>query len=120
MIPQQNQMCARFGKRSGKETSNNQAKIPKGCVMSSTQLSLPLPLAITHATLRDEATVIDQAIATAALSADARKAIEALAAALVGDIRKSDSRGLMDVFLTEYGLSTDDYRRRSVPEGVSS
>lgn len=51
--------------------------------MSSTPLSLPLPLAITHATLRDEATVIDQApIATAALSADARKTIEALAAAL--------------------------------------
>ncbi len=67
---------------------------------------LPVPHAITHDSLRDEAACMDWAEAQAALDADARSAISASAATLVRDIRRSDQPGLMEVFLAEYGLST--------------
>ena len=47
-------------------------------------------------------------IQTAALSEDDRARISANAAALVRDIRGHSSPGLMEVFLAEYGLSTDE------------
>ncbi len=68
----------------------------------------PLPPSISHDILRDEATAMAQARRNAALDAPARDAIAARATKLVSDIRKSDSPGLMEVFLAEYGLSTDE------------
>ncbi|WP_282076461.1 bifunctional proline dehydrogenase/L-glutamate gamma-semialdehyde dehydrogenase PutA [Epibacterium ulvae] len=50
----------------------------------------------------------DELIATAALSAEDRKAICGKAAGLVRDIRGHSAPGLMEVFLAEYGLSTDE------------
>ena len=47
-------------------------------------------------------------VQTAALSEDARRAIATQAASLVRDIRSAASPGLMEVFLAEYGLSTDE------------
>ncbi len=67
-----------------------------------------LPRSISHDILRDEAQLVADAVATAALDADARARISAQAAALVSDIRNSDTPGLMEVFLAEYGLSTDE------------
>ncbi len=67
-----------------------------------------LPAALTHHIRRDEGAAIDQAIATAALDAAARRAIATDAAQLVRDIRGSDAPGLMEVFLAEYGLSTSE------------
>jgi RHH-type proline utilization regulon transcriptional repressor/proline dehydrogenase/delta 1-pyrroline-5-carboxylate dehydrogenase len=68
----------------------------------------PLPTAISHDILRDEGAVLDAAIRSVALDAYARKAIATRATALVEDIRRSDTPGLMEVFLAEYGLSTDE------------
>ena len=70
--------------------------------------TLSLPRSISHEILRDEAQVVADAIKTAALDAPARDQIAARAARLVTDIRNSDSPGLMEVFLAEYGLSTDE------------
>lgn len=55
-----------------------------------------------------EAALLRDLTALAALDPDARAAIVARAAVLVGRIRKDARPGLMDVFLAEYGLSTDE------------
>ncbi|MCC5955430.1 MAG: bifunctional proline dehydrogenase/L-glutamate gamma-semialdehyde dehydrogenase PutA [Natronohydrobacter sp.] len=67
-----------------------------------------VPPAISHDILRDEGAVLDAAIQNLALDATSRKAIAARATALVENIRRSDTPGLMEVFLAEYGLSTDE------------
>ncbi len=64
--------------------------------------------AIAHAALADEATLIPRLIAQADLDAPARAAIVAQGADLVTRIRASARPGLMEVFLAEYGLSTDE------------
>ncbi len=56
----------------------------------------------------DEQPVIDRLIGEAALSAKDRKAIVAKGAAYVRHIREAAEPGLMEVFLAEYGLSTDE------------
>jgi len=56
----------------------------------------------------DQTAMRDQLVATAALTAAQRQVICADAAALVKDIRGHSSPGLMEVFLAEYGLSTDE------------
>ncbi|MCV3271229.1 bifunctional proline dehydrogenase/L-glutamate gamma-semialdehyde dehydrogenase PutA [Roseobacter sinensis] len=56
----------------------------------------------------DPDAVLADLIGQAALSADARARIADQAAELVRDIRKSTAPGLMEVFLAEYGLSTDE------------
>ena len=66
------------------------------------------PSEIAHHILRDEAQVIARATSAAALDAGARASIAQAAARLVQDIRASDSPGLMEVFLAEYGLSTEE------------
>ncbi len=63
---------------------------------------------IQHGSLSDEATLVAQNLAAAALDAKARAAITARAAQLVTQIRSSAKPGLMEVFLAEYGLSTDE------------
>ncbi|WP_170383531.1 bifunctional proline dehydrogenase/L-glutamate gamma-semialdehyde dehydrogenase PutA [Ruegeria atlantica] len=59
-------------------------------------------------TYADQTEVLDQLIAQADLSDTDRSAICAAAAQLVRDIRSSTSPGMMEVFLAEYGLSTDE------------
>ncbi|HIP23631.1 MAG TPA: bifunctional proline dehydrogenase/L-glutamate gamma-semialdehyde dehydrogenase, partial [Rhodobacteraceae bacterium] len=59
-------------------------------------------------TLADESTALMALIESAALSESARAAIGARAEALVEDIRKAPKAGLMEVFLQEYGLSTNE------------
>ncbi len=59
-------------------------------------------------TYGDQKPVIDQLIATAALSDADRTAICRDGADLVRAIRAHSSPGLMEVFLAEYGLSTDE------------
>ncbi len=56
----------------------------------------------------DQNTAIDRLVATAALSDADRAAICAEGADLVRAIRAHSSPGLMEVFLAEYGLSTDE------------
>ena len=56
----------------------------------------------------DETAVIDRLIKDAELSDADRAAICASGANLVRDIRASTTPGLMEVFLAEYGLSTDE------------
>ncbi|QGX98938.1 bifunctional proline dehydrogenase/L-glutamate gamma-semialdehyde dehydrogenase PutA [Roseovarius faecimaris] len=63
---------------------------------------------IDTATYADEATTLDRLIAEAALSPDDRARITARGADLVRAIRNHSSPGLMEVFLAEYGLSTDE------------
>lgn len=63
---------------------------------------------ITHQILRDEADAVAIATIMAALDADARAQISTHAAGLVHDIRTQATPGLMEVFLAEYGLSTDE------------
>ncbi len=63
---------------------------------------------IDAATYADQDTVLQQLITTAALSPEDRRTICANAAALVRDIRDSAAPGLMEVFLAEYGLSTEE------------
>ena len=58
--------------------------------------------------LADEAALIRDRVAEAALSAEARAAVVARGADLVTRIRKGGKPGLMEVFLAEYGLSTDE------------
>ena len=71
--------------------------------------SQALPFAIIqNEALRDEAALVQALIAEAALPSEARAAISAQGADLVGRIRKSAKPGLMEVFLAEYGLSTDE------------
>ncbi|MDW4496640.1 bifunctional proline dehydrogenase/L-glutamate gamma-semialdehyde dehydrogenase PutA [Sulfitobacter sp. D35] len=52
--------------------------------------------------------ILDALIALADLSAEARRQISGEAAQLVRDIRGSTAPGMMEVFLAEYGLSTDE------------
>jgi RHH-type proline utilization regulon transcriptional repressor/proline dehydrogenase/delta 1-pyrroline-5-carboxylate dehydrogenase len=63
---------------------------------------------IETAALADEAALVRDAIRLADLDAPARAAIVAEAAGLVARIRASARPGLMEVFLAEYGLSTDE------------
>ncbi len=71
-------------------------------------LAVPIPHEISHQSLRDEATSMEWAQAQAALEQAEREKIARDAAELVRGIRKSDAPGLMEVFLAEYGLSTDE------------
>ncbi|WP_170466551.1 bifunctional proline dehydrogenase/L-glutamate gamma-semialdehyde dehydrogenase PutA [Ruegeria arenilitoris] len=59
-------------------------------------------------TYADQSAVLDALILQADLSDTSRAAICAAAAQLVRDIRSSTSPGMMEVFLAEYGLSTDE------------
>ncbi|MCL6284041.1 bifunctional proline dehydrogenase/L-glutamate gamma-semialdehyde dehydrogenase PutA [Ruegeria sp. 2012CJ41-6] len=59
-------------------------------------------------TYADQAAVLADLTATADLSATDRGAICAAAAALVSDIRSTTAPGMLEVFLAEYGLSTDE------------
>jgi RHH-type proline utilization regulon transcriptional repressor/proline dehydrogenase/delta 1-pyrroline-5-carboxylate dehydrogenase len=59
-------------------------------------------------TYADPSAVLDTLITQADLSDTDRAAICAAAAQLVRDIRASTSPGMMEVFLAEYGLSTDE------------
>ncbi len=61
----------------------------------------------TH-TYADQSTVLQALSDQAALSEADRRAICDAAAQLVRDIRSSTSPGMMEVFLAEYGLSTDE------------
>ncbi|WP_425099618.1 bifunctional proline dehydrogenase/L-glutamate gamma-semialdehyde dehydrogenase PutA [Tropicibacter sp. S64] len=63
---------------------------------------------IHHGTYAHEQTVVDALVAQAALSPQDRAAITKRAAGLVKDIRGTSHPGLMEVFLAEYGLSTDE------------
>lgn len=63
---------------------------------------------ISHNILRDESAETAKAIAATGLDPQARQQISARAAGLVRDIRSSDTPGLMEVFLAEYGLSTSE------------
>ena len=58
--------------------------------------------------LRDEVTLVKSLLAEAGLNADARQKIAAAGADLVRRIRASVKPGLMEVFLAEYGLSTEE------------
>lgn len=73
--------------------------------MSSTQDARRL---IDTATYADEAVTLERLKAEAALSAEDRARITARGADLVRAIRNQSSPGLMEVFLAEYGLSTDE------------
>jgi len=57
---------------------------------------------------RDEAEILADLIDEANLDPTARAAIARHAAALVEEIRNASDPGLMEVFLAEYGLSTDE------------
>jgi RHH-type proline utilization regulon transcriptional repressor/proline dehydrogenase/delta 1-pyrroline-5-carboxylate dehydrogenase len=70
--------------------------------------SLSLRASIDAGTYSDANTVLETLIQTAALSSADRSDISAAAADLVRDIRGATSPGMMEVFLAEYGLSTDE------------
>ena len=70
--------------------------------------SLSLRATIDTGTYAKPDAVLAALIKTANLSAQDRKDITAMAAGLVRDIRGTTSPGLMEVFLAEYGLSTDE------------
>ncbi len=59
-------------------------------------------------TYADQSAVLDDLISQAALQPADRQAITQAASQLVRDIRSSTSPGMMEVFLAEYGLSTDE------------
>jgi RHH-type proline utilization regulon transcriptional repressor/proline dehydrogenase/delta 1-pyrroline-5-carboxylate dehydrogenase len=61
-----------------------------------------------HSAYAHEATPLATLRRCAALSPEDRSTISARAADLVRDIRASSAPGLMEVFLAEYGLSTDE------------
>ncbi|MGR3493672.1 bifunctional proline dehydrogenase/L-glutamate gamma-semialdehyde dehydrogenase PutA [Citreimonas sp.] len=63
---------------------------------------------IDAATYADEAETIARLTAEADLGPDERQAIQHRAAQLVKEIRGATRPGLMEVFLAEYGLSTDE------------
>ena len=58
--------------------------------------------------LADETTLVRQLIADTGLDAAARKAISARAETLVTTVRTGNRLGLMESFLAEYGLATDE------------
>jgi RHH-type proline utilization regulon transcriptional repressor/proline dehydrogenase/delta 1-pyrroline-5-carboxylate dehydrogenase len=70
--------------------------------------SLSLRATIDTGTYAEPDAVLAALIKTANLSVKDRKDITAMAAGLVRDIRGTTSPGLMEVFLAEYGLSTDE------------
>ncbi len=55
-----------------------------------------------------EGDVLEELMAEAEISPDVRRRIEERAIALIREIRDGSNPGLMEVFLTEYGLSTDE------------
>ncbi len=57
---------------------------------------------------QDEAAAVQALVTAAGLSTSDRKRISARGADLVRQIRASSEPGLMEVFLAEYGLSTDE------------
>ena len=59
-------------------------------------------------TLASEAEIVNQLLKTSNFSVDQRHRASARAAMLVKDIRLDKSPGMMEVFLAEYGLSTDE------------
>ncbi|MCF3935771.1 bifunctional proline dehydrogenase/L-glutamate gamma-semialdehyde dehydrogenase PutA [Acuticoccus sp. M5D2P5] len=63
---------------------------------------------IRGATLGDEAVLLEGLAAASGLDAATREANVARAAALVETVRTAASPGLMETFLAEYGLSTDE------------
>ncbi len=69
---------------------------------------MALPLRIDAATYANEDAVLAALVEAADLSAADRAQISANAAQLVTDIRGRTNPGLMEVFLAEYGLSTDE------------
>ncbi|MEE9271968.1 MAG: bifunctional proline dehydrogenase/L-glutamate gamma-semialdehyde dehydrogenase PutA [Robiginitomaculum sp.] len=58
--------------------------------------------------LADEATVVNALISSSNISSTQRRAFSKRATILVKSIRRDDRPGLMEVFLTEYGLSTNE------------
>ena len=64
--------------------------------------------AIRAATYADEAALVRGLAAEAGLDAAARGAIVARAAGLVEEVRERSSPTVMEAFLAEYGLSTDE------------
>lgn len=70
--------------------------------------NMALPLRIDAATYANEADKLAALVEAADLSAADRAKIAANAAKLVSDIRGRTNPGLMEVFLAEYGLSTDE------------
>ncbi|MGD9862954.1 MAG: bifunctional proline dehydrogenase/L-glutamate gamma-semialdehyde dehydrogenase PutA [Pseudodonghicola sp.] len=68
----------------------------------------PLRQLIDAQTYADPDAALERLVALADLSEADRAAISARAAQLVRDIRASTAPGLMEVFLAEYGLSTDE------------
>ncbi|WP_171118683.1 bifunctional proline dehydrogenase/L-glutamate gamma-semialdehyde dehydrogenase PutA [Ruegeria sp. HKCCA5463] len=71
-------------------------------------MSHSLRTLIDTSTYADQSAVLETLISQASLTDTDRSAISAAAAQLVRDIRSSTSPGLMEVFLAEYGLSTDE------------
>jgi len=61
-----------------------------------------------NATLADESTCLHALLKTANLTPPARRKISTDAATLINSIRSDATAGLMEVFLSEYGLSTDE------------
>ncbi|MEX0284395.1 MAG: bifunctional proline dehydrogenase/L-glutamate gamma-semialdehyde dehydrogenase PutA [Paracoccaceae bacterium] len=68
----------------------------------------PLTLSIDAGTYADQSEIVRDLVTRANLSAQDRAAICASAATLVEQVRGHASPGLMEVFLSEYGLSTDE------------
>ena len=68
----------------------------------------PLRSAISTNMYANEAKTLQRLIVEADLSKETRTRISADAATLVHGIRKSSNPGMMEVFLAEYGLSTDE------------
>jgi RHH-type proline utilization regulon transcriptional repressor/proline dehydrogenase/delta 1-pyrroline-5-carboxylate dehydrogenase len=64
--------------------------------------------AIDRLTYADESATLSELAELAALSAAERRRISERGAQLVREIRQQSSPGLMEVFLAEYGLSTDE------------
>jgi RHH-type transcriptional regulator, proline utilization regulon repressor / proline dehydrogenase / delta 1-pyrroline-5-carboxylate dehydrogenase len=69
---------------------------------------MPLPEPILNPIPKDETATVETLISDAALDDAARARIAAQGADLVRRIRSSARPGLMEVFLAEYGLSTDE------------
>src|SRR4051812_24362017 len=65
-------------------------------------------LALRADTIRDEASCVADLISLLALDKEERGAISRKAADLVSDIRAVGTPGLMEKFLAQYGLNTDE------------
>ena len=64
--------------------------------------------AMRAAALADEPTLVRALAQATGLDADARGGISAAAADIIRDVRGSGSIGIMESFLSEYGLSTEE------------